>query len=1030
MQPLVLTMTAFGPYKKTETIDFRELEHHKLFVISGNTGAGKTTIFDGICFALYGSASGSDRDNYTMLRSDFADDDTHTSVELLFELNRRTYRVFRQLGHQKQGNKSKTGEKYEFYELKDEKEVPCVDRQIISEIDEKIEELLGLTEDQFKQIVMLPQGEFRKLLTSKTENKEAILRRLFKTESYQEMNERLKIKKDNAEENYRRTAQTRDMYIQNIKASLPERKNALLFQVMEEEHYNSHQIIAGLNEETAFYEEQIKSDDANYNQAYAAHDNKQTQFHKAQMINQQFQTLDDKQKRLEEMKKQIPVFDAKEKQLKLAEQASKISVYEKQLEEWKNTEKDKKKALTDSEKRKVLVDANFQKMQTIFEQEKDKQQKREETGKQLDRLEHFLPVVKDIDTKQTELDNLEKGLKEAQNNYQKVTSGLHEKQTELETYEKRIQQLETAMESLPAKDEKLQEMRELHRILRQYLQLKEKHTTLQKDLAQQQDIYEKVKKKYDAIEQKWLHNQASILATHLHEGEACPVCGSTEHPGKAMDDHSTATKEELEVLKKELEQKDNAYRSLHADVKSVFSQLEEYTEELRVKEISLDDASAVNERLIEEGKQLNEEVEKLKNVRNELTKLKHSIGTLKDEEKRLKTAQEKQNEALQNLNLSFTKEQTVFDERLREIPEEVRILTELEKQIAACKKRKEELERAWEKAQNDLQVSKDEQTTATSNIAHATKQLEETITKREEADKQFQQALKEAAFSTVESYQEAKIGDYDQQVLKKEIETFKQTLQILIQEVDKLGNELKNESRTDLQVLEQELTHLKIKMEEALQKRDQSRHYHKESESLLHHIIRASENVQEQEEALRTVADLYDVMRGQNSQKISFERYLQIEYLEQIIDTANLRLKHLSNGQFLLMRSDRQESHGRQSGLAFDVYDAYTGQTRDVKTLSGGEKFNTSLCLALGMSDVIQSFQGNVSMKTMFIDEGFGSLDEESLHKALDALIELQKSGRTIGVISHVEELKAILPAALEVTKTKEGSSRTEFVLT
>src|SRR5699024_2951370 len=133
-----------------------------------------------------------------------------------------------------------------------------------------------------------------------------------------------------------------------------------------------------------------------------------------------------------------------------------------------------------------------------------------------------------------------------------------------------------------------------------------------------------------------------------------------------------------------------------------------------------------------------------------------------------------------------------------------------------------------------------------------------------------------------------------------------------------------------------------------------------------------------------------------------------IGYLEQIIDAANERLKHLSNGQFLLMRSERQETHGRQSGLALDVYDAYTGQTRDVKSLSGGEKFNTSLCLALGMSDVIQSFQGGISIETMFIDEGFGSLDEESLNKAIDTLIELQQSGRMIGVISHVEQLKTI----------------------
>jgi exonuclease SbcC len=168
-------------------------------------------------------------------------------------------------------------------------------------------------------------------------------------------------------------------------------------------------------------------------------------------------------------------------------------------------------------------------------------------------------------------------------------------------------------------------------------------------------------------------------------------------------------------------------------------------------------------------------------------------------------------------------------------------------------------------------------------------------------------------------------------------------------------------------------------------------------------------------------------VRGQNSKKVSFERYLQISYLEQIIEAANHRLNRLSGGQFLLMRSDRQEARGRQSGLGLDVYDAYTGQTRDVKTLSGGEKFNASLCIALGMSDVIQSFQGNISIKTMFIDEGFGSLDEESLHKSVETLIDLQKSGRMIGVISHVQELKAIFPAVLEVNKTKEGHSRTRF---
>src|SRR5690606_7316217 len=201
----------------------------------------------------------------------------------------------------------------------------------------------------------------------------------------------------------------------------------------------------------------------------------------------------------------------------------------------------------------------------------------------------------------------------------------------------------------------------------------------------------------------------------------------------------------------------------------------------------------------------------------------------------------------------------------------------------------------------------------------------------------------------------------------------------------------------------------------------------------LHHlkekIIEVDKQVAELEKRKNIIADLYDVIRGQNEKKISFERYLQIEFLEQILMAANERLRRLSNGQYVLQRSDRQEARGRQSGLSLDVYDSYTGQTRDVKTLSGGEKFNASLSLALGMSDVIQSYQGGVQIDTMFIDEGFGSLDEESLTKAVDTLIDLQKSGRMIGIISHVQELKNAIPAILEVYKMKEGISKTQFVI-
>src|SRR5699024_9106310 len=239
MRPLKLEITAFGPYKTTEIIDFTKLQHHQLFVISGPTGAGKTTIFDAICFALFGTASGSDRQNVMMLRSHFADDDVHTAVQFIFRLHDRTYRVLRQLGHKKVGNKTATGEKYELFEiLADEREVPAVDRQIVTEINQKLEQLIGLTEDQFKQIVMLPQGEFRKLLTSETENKEAILRRLFKTEKYKEFNQILQQKRETLMGNFSEEKKMLDHHMDSVARVCDIRENSKLGNLLKQETFH------------------------------------------------------------------------------------------------------------------------------------------------------------------------------------------------------------------------------------------------------------------------------------------------------------------------------------------------------------------------------------------------------------------------------------------------------------------------------------------------------------------------------------------------------------------------------------------------------------------------------------------------------------------------------------------------------------------------------------------------------------------------------------------------------------------------
>jgi exonuclease SbcC len=383
----------------------------------------------------------------------------------------------------------------------------------------------------------------------------------------------------------------------------------------------------------------------------------------------------------------------------------------------------------------------------------------------------------------------------------------------------------------------------------------------------------------------------------------------------------------------------------------------------------------------------------------------------------------------QERNTAFQSTKAVYQEQLGRIPEELRNLAALEEKIAETAALKMKLEQAWEAAQKILQEAKEADTKGKTNLENAYLQLKESSEKKAKAEQQFRDSLQQAQFSDEESYRQSKLNETERKQLKQEIDDFQSLMTTLAKLISELQAALKDKTKADIEGLKTELEELKAAYDLAQELRRKSEDYLETVTLLRGKIVEADEAASHLEKRFNIVTDLHDIVRGQNSSKISFERYLQIEFLEQIIVVANERLKRLSNGQFVLMRSERQESRGKQSGLGLDVYDAYTGQTRDVKTLSGGEKFNASLCLALGMADVIQSFQGGVTIDTMFIDEGFGSLDEESLTKAIDTLIDLQQSGRMIGVISHVQELKNAIPAILEVKKTKEGHSRAQFLI-
>ena len=1018
-------MSAFGPYKFTETIDFTELNENQLFVISGATGAGKTTIFDGICFALYGSGSGEDRRDTKMMRSDFATDDIHTSVELIFEIHNRRYRILRQLAHVKKGNKSATGERYEFFEVQPTGEIPAVERQIVSEINKKIEEIIGLSLDQFSQIVMLPQGEFRKLLTSTTENKEAILRKIFKTEPYKLIHEKLKEKKLVAEAELKKEQLTQDNFTEKILASFPKRESNL-FRLIDEGNFNVFQLVEVLKEETNFYKEKITLDERIYDEAYERHIYKQKAYHESKTVNDRFSELEAKEQQLVNLNERKEEFIQKKKRIDSAERASLIEPVESYFNDLEIEVKAKQALLETAKKNNMIAQDSFHQAEITFLRESNNKEVREKNVETVIYLNSLLPIFEELENKKNELLSLQKNSKQLEQRLSTIVANLQEQKEMSKDQKLAIEKLEELIEPLDSKVQQLTLLQAQHNKLQEYKIVNQELHMLITEEMKQQDKFEQCKETYEDIEQQWIGSQASILASKLVEGEPCPVCGSKEHSNTHIEiDERFVDESELRVAKATLNKEESSLLTFKAKKETAEAQIQKVLIQLKEHQVDAELAERVEVEMLD----LQREVQQLRIEKETLSSLKQPYKEILVKVEKLE--QEKlEVEALFGDKSSQAKQaKAVYESKVETIPSHIPTLQNLQIEIISATKQKEQLALAWENAQTRMKSSSDSCTKARLALEHTHTSLKEVEGKRDKAQAQLNESLSKATFENVEEYLASKLTEVERSALKIQYEEYKQKHHTLTEQVREGKVRLENKTKVDLMPLEEELQQLKEAYEQALATCNHTKEYEKAGREIEEKIASTSSRISLLEEQVHRIMDLYDILRGNNQRKISFERYVQIEYLEQIVLAANERLKHMSSGQFQLLRSERQETHGKQSGLGLDVYDAYTGQKRDVKTLSGGEKFNASLCLALGMADVIQSFQGNIRIETMFIDEGFGSLDEESLNKAIDTLIDLQKSGRMIGVISHVAELKAAIPAILEVEKQKEGYSRTKFVL-
>ncbi|MED1380696.1 SMC family ATPase [Bacillus mycoides] len=1028
MRPIQLIMTAFGPYKQKEVIDFKDLGEHRIFAISGNTGAGKTTIFDAICYVLYGEASGEERSDTNMLRSQFADDDVYTSVELTFQLKGKSYEIKRQLGHKKQGNKTITGHAVELYEVIDEEKVPCVDRFHVTDVNKKVEDLIGLSKHQFSQIVMLPQGEFRKLLTSETENKEEILRRIFKTDRYKLMREILDQKRKQWKDVLQEKQKERELYFRNV-FKLPIRDGALLEALVEQEHVNTHQVVEALEQETIWYNAEVEQLHLEQNDKTKQLKEAEERFHAAKAVNEKFKDLEQKNEKYSILQENRAVIEMKEKSFKHAEQAKRLLPFEQWHEEAMQYEQQSESLLKQLIAKKEHIMNSFALAQEKYEALKNKASERENAKKQVQRLEELQPIIASLAEKKLNLQNAEIHIGKLKEGMQKLDEQLEAHKNEKQRMSGELQQLEAALEQYVAKVEELTNMREDAKVLKQAYDVWQEK---QKYELEKESAFHKMQQAvstYENMERRWLSEQAGILALHLHDGESCPVCGSMDHPKKATEQSNAIDEKELN----ELREKKTIAEKLHVQLEEKWNfyrvQYEQVIEEVLKRGYRSEELVETYSALVQKGKQLAAEVNALKASEETRKQIAVNLKSVEEKVEELQKQKREVETVQHRTEMECMQLRTSYEHDKQNIPESLQTVQAWKVQFDQALQELRLMEDEWEKVQEAYQHWQNENIRIQAEHDNASNQFSSAKEKKEETFTRFMKELEQSGFADQLTYKESKLNDAEMDKLQQEIQSYYSSLEVLTKQIEELKADLKDKEYMDISSLDEQVRELEISLDIIKEKRQRAQNAVSYITDLHEHIKRIDEQIHEEEKAFQELVDLYEVMKGDNDSRISFERYILIEYLEQIVQIANERLRKLSNGQFYLKRSERVEKRNRQSGLGLDVYDAYTGQTRDVKTLSGGEKFNASLCLALGMADVIQAYEGGISIETMFIDEGFGSLDEESLTKAVDALIDLQKSGRFIGVISHVQELKNAMPAVLEVTKQKDGCSQTRFVV-
>ncbi|MFJ7746721.1 SbcC/MukB-like Walker B domain-containing protein [Peribacillus sp. NPDC097295] len=1036
MRPHILTMQAFGPYARKEVIDFNKLGERTMFVISGKTGAGKTTIFDGISFAIYGKASGEDRSGQD-LRSQFAEDDVLTEVSLQFTLRGKTYLVTRS---PQQERKKKSGEgtttvsaKAELYEIQaDGKKLLGAN---VREVEEKIKVLIGLDANQFRQILMIPQNEFRKLLTSDSKDKEQILQKLFHTELYKRIEERLKEEASLLKKQSEKSAQRRIELMKGIKTG----EHAELQSLLEADEPNEQQILPLLHAVITVATEKYQSLGQLLKEKQEARDRVNQELSKAADLLNRFSEKERLQSEKAALEVKRPEILELKEQMKMAHKAASL---EKQEQYYLRIGKQVKEVTTElqtlTNQAEILLTERLKK-QDLYELELEKEEDRVQALRDVHQLEQVKESVMIFTSLKDQVLLDEKEWQKSKQLRENNVNELTRIETEMEKISLEKSEAEKAAilygdkeREFEKKQQFLSKLRKFQNVCSEYESmegvLKEKKSTFQKLL----DVQLKEKEKLETLNQNWRTGQAGMLASMLHDGENCPVCGSVNHPAPAHVHDNMPSDIELKQQETKVKTADQQKSQAESEFYQAESKCQALKDSWKEKLTDLQNdmpafASEHTEEYVnsfeEIGKELQKQLQSLMRMKDTVNQLEKRLMALK-----AKTAELKENVAsLEKVEdgkkTRYIENSTKLTGLMDSLPEGIRTEEEYTRVFDEACKRQKQLQQALEEAQKALQLVKEKESGIHAKKESLSGNIEALNLELNEEREKLITDMSNQGFATYKEYTAAKRPKDALESMERQVQQYEQNWQSVISLFHDLEMKLKDVPKPDLDGLRKTFEFIDGELDRLRHTQNELQADKRNNQEIEQKLALIREEQKSLDERYSIVGHLSEISKGQNSFRITFERYVLAAFLDDILKEANLRLLKMTSGRYQLLRKLDPTRRNIQSGLELSIYDQYTGQERHVKTLSGGESFKASLALALGLADIVQQNAGGISLETMFIDEGFGTLDPESLDHAIEALMDIQSSGRLVGIISHVPELKERIDAQLQVTSTQNGST-------